>query len=80
MTVSTASVTTDTGFADFLKLSYTGMLQTVQIRRDGYPFRPLIADFLETYSVLLLRAAQGSETDLCKEILRDSGINDFSIG
>jgi hypothetical protein len=31
------------------QLTYTGMLQTVKMRREGYPFRIAFEDFFESY-------------------------------
>lgn len=56
------------------------MLQTVQIRRDGYAFRPLIADFVSTYKMLLFHHDVPVDGDTCKQILRRAGISDWHIG
>ena len=63
-----------------LQLLYTGMLQTVQIRRDGYAFRPLIADFISTYKLLLLSADVPVDRETCKQILRRADLTDCHIG
>ena len=56
------------------------MLQTVQIRRDGYAFRPLIADFISTYKLLLLSADVPVDRETCKQILRRADLTDCHIG
>ncbi|XP_067931829.1 unconventional myosin-Ia-like isoform X2 [Watersipora subatra] len=62
------------------QLSYTGMLQTVQIRRDGYAFRPLISDFVGTYKMLLFNGDVPIDGETCKQILRRAELTDWHIG
>jgi len=63
-----------------LQLSYTGMLQTVQIRRDGYAFRPLIPDFICTYKPLILHSDVPIDGETCKQILRKANLTNWHIG
>ncbi|KAF6019197.1 hypothetical protein EB796_022500 [Bugula neritina] len=56
------------------------MLQTVQIRRDGYAFRPLIPDFICTYKPLILHSDVPIDGETCKQILRKANLTNWHIG
>eukprot|EP00047_Mylnosiga_fluctuans_P024126 m.153715 g.153715 ORF g.153715 m.153715 type:complete len:1104 (+) comp9783_c1_seq15:111-3422(+) len=44
----------DNFVADFVRsqLKYTGVLETTRIRREGYPYRPLFADFVRRFKLI----------------------------
>eukprot|EP00043_Microstomoeca_roanoka_P014807 m.147383 g.147383 ORF g.147383 m.147383 type:complete len:969 (-) comp16110_c2_seq2:273-3179(-) len=74
----------DTIFDDELvskQLSYTGMLETTRIRREGFAYRPLFGDFVSRYGVLAwnssdLRPNQAT----CRMILDNAGIKGYLMG
>lgn len=64
------------------QLSYTGMLETTRIRREGYSSRPLFGDFLQRYKILgfSCRADIRPTADACKQILTKAGIKGYAVG
>ena len=53
------------------QLTYTGMLQTVQMRREGYPFRIAFDEFFAAYHGIVLdfSAPQKGTAATCRELL-----------
>lgn len=53
------------------QLTYTGMLQTVQMRREGYPFRIPFAEFFEQYHGIVwdFKCPMKGDAQTCKELL-----------
>lgn len=53
------------------QLTYTGMLQTVQMRREGYPFRIPFVDFFNAYHGIVFdfSAPMKGNAQTCKELL-----------
>eukprot|EP00730_Choanoeca_flexa_P004847 TRINITY_DN11819_c4_g1_i5.p1 TRINITY_DN11819_c4_g1~~TRINITY_DN11819_c4_g1_i5.p1 ORF type:complete len:1165 (+),score=413.54 TRINITY_DN11819_c4_g1_i5:208-3702(+) len=53
------------------QLKYTGMLQTIEIRKDGYPNRPNFREFIETYkgAVFDFTAKMDWHAANCRKIL-----------
>lgn len=56
------------------------MLQTVQIRRDGYALRPHIEDFINTYKILLYHPDVLVDGNTCKQILSRANVTDWHVG
>ena len=58
------------------------MLETTRIRREGYSFRPLFADFMTRFGILaygpLSRTAASAET--CRKVLQMSGVQGWLVG
>ncbi|KAF5891520.1 unconventional myosin-X-like, partial [Clarias magur] len=54
------------------QLRYSGMLETVKIRRAGFPVRRTFSDFLHRYTVLLRakRITDGDDRKKCHDVLR----------
>jgi stress response protein SCP2 len=58
------------------QLLYAGMLETIRIRRMGYPIRYTLADFWKRYRCICPEvAAQPSETDTATALVRAMGVN-----
>ena len=53
------------------QLTYTGMLQTVQMRREGYPFRIAFANFFDQYHGIVwdFKSPMTGDAQTCKELL-----------
>ncbi|KAM6039861.1 unconventional myosin-IXb isoform 6-T7 [Theristicus caerulescens] len=47
------------------QLRYTGMLETVRIRRSGYSAKYTFQEFIEQFQVLLPKNAKASKEDIC---------------
>lgn len=64
------------------QLKYSGMMETVRIRRSGYPVRRLYADFMFRYSVLGRNIPVSEEKAKCGAIMRlyDSSCKDWQLG
>ncbi|XP_062413105.1 si:zfos-588f8.1 isoform X4 [Sardina pilchardus] len=63
------------------QLRYTGMLETVRIRRSGYGAKYTYQEFLEQFRVLLPRNATGCQEDI-SALLRKMGLDNttYQIG
>jgi len=66
------------------QLRYSGMMETIRIRRAGYPIRHLFAEFVDRYRILVrgvgpshMEECRGASTKICKAIL---GNADFQLG
>ena len=66
------------------QLKYSGMMETVRIRRSGYPVRRLFTDFMFRYNVLgrTLALEGKGEIEACRLIMasQDSSRKDWQIG
>ena len=58
------------------QLRYSGMMETIRIRRAGYPIRHTFAEFVERYHLLIpgvtevMRAPNANLRQLCQQILK----------
>lgn len=50
----------------YLQLRYTGMLETVRIRRAGYNVRLTYEEFIQLYRILLPKGLVSSQKDVCE--------------
>ncbi|XP_043985328.1 unconventional myosin-IXb isoform X5 [Gambusia affinis] len=57
------------------QLHYTGMLETVRIRRSGYPAKYTFQEFLEQFRVLLLKNSAASKQDIAELLEKKMGFN-----
>jgi len=66
------------------QLRYSGMMETIRIRRAGYPIRHLFTDFVERYRLLVhgvgpphLEDCHAATLKICQTVL---GGSDFQLG
>jgi len=66
----------------YRQLSYTGMLETIRIRKQGYPSRPKFKDFVYRYKVLGFpcRADVPGTAQSCRQILEKAGVDSYQVG
>ncbi|XP_047230270.1 unconventional myosin-IXb isoform X4 [Girardinichthys multiradiatus] len=57
------------------QLHYTGMLETVRIRRSGYPAKYTFQEFIEQFRVLLPKNSSASEEDIAELLKTKMGLN-----
>ncbi|EGD78899.1 MYO1B protein [Salpingoeca rosetta] len=63
------------------QLKYTGMLETTRIRREGFAYRPLFADFVSRYKVLAWNVGESASAQAtCRRILDNAGIDGYFVG
>ncbi|EDV27005.1 uncharacterized protein TRIADDRAFT_22946 [Trichoplax adhaerens] len=64
------------------QLTYTGVIETTNIRRQGFPNRISFADFMARYQSLGFSATRKVQptSDNCEKILKACKIEDFAIG
>ncbi|XP_033640146.1 myosin-IIIb-like isoform X1 [Asterias rubens] len=64
------------------QLQYTGVLETIKIRRMGFPSRLVFADFIRRYKFIAfpLSAPLKIGPGPCKKILQTAGLTGFEIG
>lgn len=65
------------------QLNYTGVLDTVKIRRLGYPSRIPFADFIKRYELINLVSSLkpvDNWIDGCRKLLEKSGLEGWQIG
>uniref|UniRef100_A0A671NGN2 Unconventional myosin-VIIa-like n=1 Tax=Sinocyclocheilus anshuiensis TaxID=1608454 RepID=A0A671NGN2_9TELE len=60
------------------QLRYSGMLETIKIRKSGYPIRHTFKDFLQRYRVLLKTPAANCCAAICRAMIKDE--EDWKIG
>ncbi|KAM8934081.1 myosin-IIIb [Pelodytes ibericus] len=65
-----------------MQLRYTGILETVNIRRQGYSHRILFEDFLKRYYYLAFKAHQNppATKESCKAILEKAKLDKWVLG
>ncbi|CAL1540613.1 unnamed protein product [Lymnaea stagnalis] len=68
----------DTNFV-LAQLLYTGMLETIEIRRKGFAVRPSFAHFVDKYKILVDYQIHGTSEN-CVRILKAANIQGFCIG
>jgi len=66
------------------QLRYSGMMETIRIRRAGYPIRHLFTDFVDRYRILVrgvgpphLEDCYSATLKICQVVLGES---DFQMG
>jgi len=66
------------------QLRYSGMMETIRIRRAGYPIRHLFSDFVDRYRILVRGIGPPHREDcraatlkICQTVL---GTSDFQLG
>ncbi|KAI6649740.1 hypothetical protein LOD99_6529 [Oopsacas minuta] len=64
------------------QLSYTGTLETVRVRREGYSYRPLFSEFVDIYSSIAYPFLEKIKpnANVCLKILAKVGLTEFKIG
>jgi len=62
------------------QLSYTGMLETTRIRKEGYAIRPTFEEFVERYKTLVARVTMASTAANCHKILTSAKLEGYQIG
>lgn len=62
------------------QLLYTGMLETIKIRREGFALRPSFAEFVEKYKIIVCEAALPGTKQNCLRILKASKIVGWQMG
>jgi hypothetical protein len=58
------------------------MLETIRIRKQGYPSRPKFKDFVYRYKVLGFpcRADVRGTAQSCRQILEQAGVDSYQVG
>ncbi len=66
------------------QLRYSGMMETIRIRRAGYPIRHTFAEFVDRYRILAsgikpshMEECRGASKKICQAVL---GSADFQLG
>lgn len=66
------------------QLRYSGMMETIRIRRAGYPIRHTFAEFVDRYRILVAgvkpsvsEECKSASDKICRAILGDA---DFQLG
>ena len=66
------------------QLRYSGMMETIRIRRAGYPIRHKFAEFVDRYRILIsgvgpshTEECKGASVKICKAVL---GNADWQLG
>ncbi|XP_072026265.1 myosin-IIIb-like [Amphiura filiformis] len=64
------------------QLKYTGVLETIRIRRQGFPTRLIYADFLQRYKFICFPMTERVKVNAshCKLILQACELTDFQLG
>ncbi|XP_022083353.1 myosin-IIIb-like isoform X2 [Acanthaster planci] len=64
------------------QLQYTGVLETIKIRRMGFPSRLAFGDFMRRYKFIgfPLSASVKANAASCKKILQSAGLSGYEIG
>lgn len=62
------------------QLRYNGLLETIRIRRDGFPWRPSFKEFAERYSLLLLKQDIPLNRESCMHILNNTQLSGWTCG
>ncbi|KAL5005175.1 hypothetical protein ScPMuIL_018631 [Solemya velum] len=62
------------------QLLYTGMLETIKIRREGFAVRPSFPEFADKYKIILCKASLLGTRENCAKIIQASKIKGSQIG
>ncbi|XP_021359283.1 myosin-IIIa-like isoform X4 [Mizuhopecten yessoensis] len=62
------------------QLLYTGMLETIKIRREGFAVRPSFPEFVEKYKIILCKPSLEGNKQNCVQILKASKITGWQVG
>ena len=62
------------------QLLYTGMLETIKIRREGFAVRPTFPEFVDKYKIILCKPSLSGTKDNCVQIIKASKITGWQIG
>ncbi|CAF3630828.1 unnamed protein product [Adineta steineri] len=63
------------------QIRYSGLLETIEIRRHGYSHRIIFDDFISVYSCLInFKDQKINNKQLCELILKKFHFNDYAIG
>ncbi|CAG7785878.1 unnamed protein product [Allacma fusca] len=62
------------------QLKYTGVLETIRIRKHGYPYRLTYRQFATTYKCLIQGNYHTNDTDVTREILSHFSNKNFQFG
>eukprot|EP00040_Diaphanoeca_grandis_P023132 m.125302 g.125302 ORF g.125302 m.125302 type:complete len:1062 (+) comp29125_c0_seq1:115-3300(+) len=64
------------------QLSYTGMLETCRIRREGYSYRPNFDQFMERFGLLAFGPSQNIQASraTCEKVLQVSQLQKWLLG
>lgn len=62
------------------QLLYTGMLETIKIRREGFAVRPTFPEFVDKYKIILCKPNLSGTKDNCVQIIKASKITGWQIG
>jgi myosin-3 len=64
------------------QLRYTGVLETIRIRREGFAYRPTFADFLKHFGLLAFSPHKKppATPESCVAVLKAAGILDYRLG
>eukprot|EP00041_Stephanoeca_diplocostata_P015315 m.292099 g.292099 ORF g.292099 m.292099 type:complete len:151 (-) comp19993_c0_seq7:12-464(-) len=64
------------------QLSYTGMLETCRIRREGYSYRPRYDEFMDSFGLLAYGSKQNIEPSraTCEKVMQVSQLKGWLMG
>ncbi|XP_062516567.1 myosin-IIIb-like [Corticium candelabrum] len=62
------------------QLRYTGMLETIRIRREGFAVRPTFEEFFFRFHTLAKKKVTKSSAENCRVILQGTGLREWQIG
>ncbi|CAH1797083.1 unnamed protein product [Owenia fusiformis] len=62
------------------QLLYTGMLETINIRREGFAVRPTFQEFVDKYKILLVDSKAAGDRANCERILKKTGLQGWHVG
>uniref|UniRef100_A0A8D0L1Z7 non-specific serine/threonine protein kinase n=1 Tax=Sphenodon punctatus TaxID=8508 RepID=A0A8D0L1Z7_SPHPU len=62
------------------QLRYNGLMETIRIRREGFPWRPTCEEFAERYRILLIKPGVPLTQESCLEILQRAELMDWRCG
>ncbi|XP_067399612.1 myosin-IIIb-like isoform X3 [Emydura macquarii macquarii] len=62
------------------QLRYNGLLETIQIRRNGFSWRPSFEEFAERYRILLIKPDTPLTRESCLEILQNTELKGWKCG
>jgi myosin-3 len=62
------------------QLRYTGMLETIRIRREGFAVRPSFEEFFVRFKTLAKSKVSKPTAENCRVILQGTGLKEWQIG